>query len=671
MGSTCARETSRIVCTGVSIAEGRNQIIAVTVGTAPSLRAGATWTAYGIGVRTAANQTVETNGVLARTGPPVAPIRYTVDALTGVVQPGGTATLTVNVHNDGPSDATGVTAKVIAPSQTTFGALSGRVAQDCSRASSTLLDCRFGQPVADADLTWIIPLLVSSTASTDDPVAGGCVSTNNDTDCDDPTDELIPNYALGRPLGDVASIDFTAVTVAPGSSGSPQLVLNSRVDLDNLTLTVPVGNLPETFEVTGQQASSGDCAQTTNAVVCTGITMIADVAVTVDLTVAVDADAPSTARWRGVGVSLADDDGSDPLTASGLLASTTAADFDVVVTPGSPSPNPVAPGQTTRLPVTLHNNGPSDAPGYELVVVLPQGTAAGSPLPSGCTASRSNTVVSCVRDIAADETIVLSIPMVPRSGLADGTVLTGGCFDNVGGDTFDYVCTGADDQALPTVLISDGRVDLKIRYLNPRPRAVAGGTVRLGLPYSNVGNDSAAGVQFRIDPPAGVRVTAADILLDASGSNGEEPAADETVEADCAAADDGDENTVVCSGPDAAVGETSQLWMSLYIAPDAPKGRFPITVTISTTSPEGNTVNNFAVAQFTIAGEGDDPDRPRPNPNVPGDDTNHGGGGWDNLPKTGQNVFGLVALSILLVLAGALILAVARDRPKPDPHGTL
>src|SRR5690349_24200293 len=65
--------------------------------------------------------------------------------------------------------------------------------------------------------------------------------------------------------------------------------------------------------------------------------------------------------------------------------------------------------------------------------------------------------------------------------------------------------------------------------------------------------------------------------------------ADETVPADCDSAPDGDANTVVCIGPDAAVGETSQLWLTLYVAADAPAGTHPLTVTISTTRSEEHT----------------------------------------------------------------------------------
>ena len=667
-GSTCnTSNPTRIVCTGVTLAAGRNQIIAVTVRTAASLAANVTWTAYAIAVNTTTGETVQTTGALLSTSAPIAPIVYTVEALTGVVQAGGTATMTINVHNNGPSDATNVRVRVVAPSQTTFGALSGRVASDCSRSSTTLLDCRFNQAFDAADFTWIIPLLVSSTASADDPVAGGCVSTNDDADCDDSVDVQVPNFAVGRPLSDVASMEFTSVTVAPGADDTAQILLNSTADLDNLTLTVPTANLPASFTVLDQEADTGTCALQSTGVVCTGIDMIAEVAVSVQLRVGVASSAPAAARWRGVGVTLSDDDGSDPLTSSGLLVTTSTSDYDVTVTPGTPSPNPAAPGQKVNLPITLHNNGPGNATDYPTAIVLPVGTKHGSPLPAGCTEGANSRIVDCVRDITAGETITLSIPLVVNSDQVAGNVLTGGCIDEVGETTFDYICGGPGDQAIQSITVTAAKVDLKIRYLNPSPKAVRGGTIRLGLPYSNVGNETAAGVRFTIDPPDGVRVTAADILLDAAGAGNAAPDADETVSADCSSADDGDDNTVVCIGPDAAVGETSQLWLSLEISASAPRGSCPVTVEISTTSAEGNTVTNFATAMLAIAGAADDDPTPTPAPTTPNDNSNHGG----HLPRTGQNLMSLIIFSVAIVLTGVTVRLVARDKTRVEPGGTV
>ena len=123
----------------------------------------------------------------------------------------------------------------------------------------------------------------------------------------------------------------------------------------------------------------------------------------------------------------------------------------------------------------------------------------------------------------------------------------------------------------------------------------------LKLPYQNNGTQTASGVSFLIDPPQSVNLLKAEILLDASVSaaGGPQPA-------DCETATTGDENSVSCVGPDAAVGASSEL--SLSITVQARKGVHPVRVTISTTSAEGNAINNTVEALLTSAGAGDTPD---------------------------------------------------------------
>jgi hypothetical protein len=210
-------------------------------------------------------------------------------------------------------------------------------------------------------------------------------------------------------------------------------------------------------------------------------------------------------------------------------------------------------------------------------------------------------------------------------------------------------------------------VDLSIHYLDPSPTARTGGKIRLGLPYDNSGTDTAANVVLTIDPPARVTLTAADILADASGADDPAgPPADETDAATCEPADAGDANTVSCTGPAVPVGATSQLWMTLYVAQGVASGTYPVTVQISTTSPEGDVSDNFAVAQMTVSGEDDaapgpvTTPNPAPVPTTPNDNSPNGPDLGDNLPRTGQNIVGLMLLSAMLVLGGVAARIVAR-----------
>lgn len=105
-------------------------------------------------------------------------------------------------------------------------------------------------------------------------------------------------------------------------------------------------------------------------------------------------------------------------------------------------------------------------------------------------------------------------------------------------------------------------------------------------------------------------------------------------------------------GPDAAVGVTSELRLSLSITAQARKGVHPVRVTISTTSAEGNEINNTVEALLTITGAADTPN-----------DNSGGGGSIDNLPRTGQSLIGLLVLSMMLVIGGIVARVGARRGP--------
>jgi hypothetical protein len=80
-------------------------------------------------------------------------------------------------------------------------------------------------------------------------------------------------------------------------------------------------------------------------------------------------------------------------------------------------------------------------------------------------------------------------------------------------------------------------------------------------------------VTFRIDPPAGVTLTRAAILLDASGlavSASALATADAGLtDATCEPAPDVDANAVRCTGPEAPIGTNSELWLYLAVAKGA------------------------------------------------------------------------------------------------------
>lgn len=721
-GALCTKTTAQIQCTDVTVTAGLHRVINLTVTTASSLPAGRQWIAYAI-VVTRSGQSAQGNGLIMITGAPQSALTTTVTGPTGPVTPGGTASMTVTIVNTGPSDATNQTALVVAPDQMTFGPLSGRAARDCTVVDSTHLTCVFSVVANGPSVVWQLVLLVASSADPGQPTDGACVTVNDD----DPV--CGGTLSLRRQLARTTSVTLNPATIAPGNTGTPTVVVATTVDRTGLSLTIPLDALPAGFTVTGARYGSTGCALQSTQISCAGMSLNAGAQVTVALTVVVAASASATARWTPSSITLTEDGyPDDQLVTTGLLASTTAASSAVTVTVSGPTTNPAAPGQTTRLVINLHNAGPGDADPYVMVLVLPDGLTPGTPLPSSCLWDQTANTLRCETRITAGADVTLRLPLIVATTVPIGTLISGGCLDaptSTSPYVFDYTCDDAGDQALPGVSVASPVVDLAIAYPGDTLQATLGGDpIWAGLTYNNNGSQSASNVTFTIDPPAGVTVTYAGILLDSSTAGaagtgltttryGKVRAAAELTQPDksdltdlsCAAEPDGDGNTVACTAPDAPIGASSQLWVQLTVADGAPQGTQTMHVTINTTSPEGKFVNNYSDVLLNINDTDALPDptdsaEPTPTetdalpeptssatatatPTSPDDSSGNPGDGSDNdgnnpppyysgapLPRTGQDVSGLLLLSVMLVVGGVASRIVARDRPRRQATDT-
>ncbi|MFI5933595.1 hypothetical protein [Actinoplanes sp. NPDC051494] len=656
-GSSCQVQVIQILCTGVSLTAGANQAVTIVAGTASRLLAGVSWTPAAIRI-TRGTESAQGSGTIITTGTPVPAVQVALTGPTGAIRVGTTVTATATVTNTGPSDAVRAVATVVAPTQTTFGNLSGQAAADCVVVSTTRLTCTFDQAVGAAARVWLLPLVIPATADTSQPATGGCVTVYGVSTC---LSDLFGDFALYQPLRNTATITTAPVEVTPGDSGSPAVTVADTSIRDGLSLVVPLETLPTGFSVAGADAvstdgdnASGTCRVQTAQVSCTGMSVEAG-SITVTLEVAVADSVADTAKWTATNITLTDDDSTtDQLITSGVLVTTGGTTDTVTTTFGTPTVNPAAPGQRTILPIKLSNPGPNAANPHVMTLKVPRGLTPGSPLPGDCVWDEASNVVTCTRTLEVGDEYSYKMPFVVGRTVAVGTAITGGCLD---AEPANNTCSDADDQALPAISVVASRVDLELGVKRKTTTARAGGTVLLKLPYSNNGSQTASGIVFTIDPPTGVNLERARVLLDASADSAAlvRAAADgELAEIDCIPDETGDENTVVCDGPDAVVGATSELWLTMRITSAARKGVQPVHVTISTTSAEGNVINNTIDALLDIGGT---------TTNTPQDNSDDGPKVVDNLPKTGQNLIGMVALSVMLLVSGVMLRVGARRKP--------
>ncbi|MFF5083812.1 hypothetical protein ACFY36_42750 [Actinoplanes sp. NPDC000266] len=690
-GSTCGFTNIEIRCTGVDLRSGLNTAVTVVVNSDPGGTPGDRWRATGMTVTANGETSTGINADLFTVGDPESAVTFTAVNTSRTVKPGETTTLTVTAANAGPSHATNRTATVIAANNTEFGALSGRAQQDCRLASATVLTCTYSVE-ADDSLTWALPLIVSSGVEDGDSLTGGCVSDDGNSACGDDLDVDIDATPVEQPLSTTGTLSVDGTVTAAGGSGTALVRLSATVAHTGLTLTVPLTGLPSGFRVTGAALGDDSCTITGNAVTCTGVDLAAGTPRVLRLSVTVSSAAADGAAWRATGITLVDPgDTADRLTAAGVLVSTVNTSYSIGVTVGSPSVARPAPGQTTILPITLVNSGPGNATDYTATIRIPDGTTRGT-LPTGCSAGDSDRIVVCRISLNAGARKLISLPLIVDSGADDDQVLSGGCVDEAlsADPVFDQTCGGRDDVAIPGITVGRHKVNLAIRYGKPAHPMRPGSPLLVKIPYTNDGSETADEVRFTVAPPAGVTVLDAAILIDGTldtdtdtdtdadtGDGVAEVSAlaatteENTVEAPCAAVDDTSaSNDVICEAPDTASLAGSELWLTLDAHESAKSGTYPMRVTVSTTSADGDSADNTVQVWLKLSAAATDDDDSDDGDGGDGDDGGDSGDGGEDedLPTTGAQVAGLGLMSFLLIAVGAALVLLVRERRPATPE---
>ncbi|MBL7259108.1 beta strand repeat-containing protein [Paractinoplanes lichenicola] len=668
----CTVGTTEIRCTGVALGAGTTTAVTITTRVAATVAPGVAWQATGITV-TAGSDTATGAAAIATSGARVAAVTFKTTNGSATVKPGDSTSMTVVATNAGPSNAVRKTVTVTAPANTTFGPLTGTAAQDCV-ISGTTATCTYDLD-ANQSKTYTVPLVVSSSVKNGDTLTGACTTADGAKACGPDLTVSVDNTPANPSISKTGTLSLDSSVVAAGASGNAIVRFSATSAHTGLTLTVPLGGLPDGFSVKSAAVDGATCTVGESAITCTGVDLAAGQPKTLAIGVDVAANAAATAAWTATGITLADPkDADDKLTASGLLVSASRKSYSVSVTFGSPSNTAPLPGQTTTLPITFTNAGPDDAAEYSTTIVLPPNATAGT-LPAGCVAGPAARTIVCTVTLKAGESRLIQVPVVIGSDLKGGETLTGGCIDGVLGTdpTPDGQCGGDADVAIPEVTLGRYKVNLAVTYNEPAVTVGPNATgVVVKIPYTNEGTDTADNVSFTVVPPAGVVVRAASILLDNSVvSEGVVLAAAaeaQTVAATCEpVGGSAASNAVTCSAPDAAGLYGSQLWLTIDGSNTKKSGTQAMKVTISTTSADGNSTDNTVsvmlklTAKAASGGTGDD--------NGTDDDngTGDGNGGkkpGGKLPTTGAQIAGTALVSLMLIVAGAtLMLAMRENRP--------
>ncbi|MBM2619973.1 hypothetical protein JIG36_31115 [Actinoplanes sp. LDG1-06] len=506
-GSTCTW-VGAITCTGVNATTSTTNLITITVRAAASMASGTVWSPNPVTLTSAAGDTAQVTGTLVRTGTAATNLSFDMSAPTTPVAPGSTATITATAANSGPSDATGLVARLIAPTGTTFGPLTGRAATDCTPVGNTQLDCRTNLPVGAAAAQWALPVRIPANANPNATISGGCIDLNRDGACAAaPADYPLPSIAVQATLDQAVTATATSPAIVPGRNGTVAVTLTTTRAASAVTVTIPTTGLPSGVTIAQAQSTSGTCSAVVNgAITCTGVNVpVGSGGTTITLGADVaTAATPGQPAWTPT-LTLVE----AGVTAAKAISSTLvgAADAKPVVTFTVPAAQSLKPGDTGAIDVTVTNQGTSTAKNVHYLFRAPTGTTFQPPTgttASLCTRNPAGTVVDCRVTVDGSAKVQFPLPLQVSPTADPASPVSGGCADV----NLDNNCGGTNDVTIPAIQLGQPAGQLVI---SGTPGTVTPGSTATGqVKVTSAGAITGATVVVPLSTlPAGFTVTGA------------------------------------------------------------------------------------------------------------------------------------------------------------------
>jgi large repetitive protein len=541
------------VCSIATLAAGSTATIVVTGNVDSSVTASPMTNT--VAVTTATTDPVTTNNTA---GAPVvvttaADLRLSKSASPASVVAGQTITWTINVVNDGPSDALAATVTDVLPSGIADAVISSSV------GGCTALPCSLGTIVSGGTASITITATVSADyAATTLDNAASVTSTTPDSNT---TNNAASVSTAVVTKADISMVKTGPATIVAGTAVSWTLTVSNAGP--SVARNVTVGD-PVPEEVNGVTAltTAGTCA---GQVSCSlgDLAPGTSVTITVSGTVASGAVGPLT-NTATVASPTPDPDETDR-TSTVTTSVTASADVRVTKTV---TPNPVRAGEAATWTVSVSNLGPSDAQGVTLAETLPTSVPSATLTPSQGSCSG----LSCsFGAIAAGTTVTVNVV-----GVADATTAAGPITNSATASSSTPDPTPSNDTGSVTSNVVRA-ADLSIvKSATPEP-VRAGEPVTYTFAVTNAGPSSAESVVASDPIPSGVSFA--------------------TLPAGCTQV----ATTVSCTATVVNVGETVFFNLIGTFDPTLALGStVNNSATVTSATPDPNTGNNSSTVASTV-----------------------------------------------------------------------
>ncbi len=404
---------------------------------------------------------------------------------------GGQIVYTLQVTNNGPSEATGVTVTDNLPSGVQY--VSGTSDQGTVTESGGIVTIDVGDLASDADPVEItITVLVEPTDDDTRLNEAEVDGFEPETDETNNIDSAITNVT---PVIDLA-IEKTAssTSVAAGDQLVYTLLVTNNGPSDATGVTV-TDELPAGVQYVSGSSDQGTVSES-GGIVTVDVGALDAGADPIEITITVDVDPSHRAALFNEAEVEGDQEESNLNNNTDTLETPVVVEVDLAIIKAD-SPDPVVAGQELTYTLSVVNNGVSDATGVIVTDELPDGLVYRSAVTTvGTVSETGGTVTVDIGDLASGASVVITIEVDVDPSVRD-TITNTAQVDSTEPDTFED--NNEDDQ--PTTV--QANVDLAVTKADSDDPVIAGQQLTYSLTVTNNGPSDATGVVLTDQLPDG------------------------------------------------------------------------------------------------------------------------------------------------------------------------